>query len=66
MKNRTPRCNRCGSHLDFFDQQENFHITSDLGYGTIYDGQSLDLHLCCHCMEELISSCVISPVSGGV
>lgn len=56
-------CNKCGKELDTFDIQENFSIVRSLGYGTQYDGEDLNIRLCCKCMETLIKQCVISPVS---
>lgn len=55
-------CNKCGQEMDFWDLQENFSIHTQFGYGTRYDGSKLNLNLCCGCMEQLIKSCVISPV----
>lgn len=55
-------CNKCGKQLDFWDRQENFSINTRLGYGTKYDGDDLELDLCCDCMEKLIDECVISPI----
>lgn len=56
-------CNKCGKALDIFDKQEDFTIEKELGYGTIHDGSSLRLHLCCECMDKLISECKISPIT---
>ena len=58
-------CNKCGKTLDLFDIQEDFTIERDLGYGTIYDGSILRLHLCCDCMDKLISECKVTPVTDG-
>ena len=55
-------CNVCGKTLDMWDKQEDFSIQRSLGYGTVHDGEELDIHLCCDCMDKLISSCKISPV----
>lgn len=55
-------CNRCGKRFDIWDTQENFSINTQLGYGTKYDGDSLELYLCCDCMEKLIDECAISPI----
>lgn len=33
-----------------------------LGYGTKNDGDILDLHLCCQCMDKLVDECDISPI----
>lgn len=55
-------CNKCGKELDLWDMKEDFAIKRDLGYGTKYDGDKLDIHLCCDCMEKLIDGCNISPI----
>ena len=55
-------CNKCGKEFDIWDKQESFNIYRRLGYGTIYDGDDLELDLCCKCMEELIAGCKISPI----
>lgn len=56
------RCNKCGKEMDIWDRQENFYIRGICGYGTKYDGSEIQLNLCCDCMEELIDTCVVSPV----
>lgn len=55
-------CNKCGKEMDFWDRQEEFSINTKCGYGTKYDGSTIELELCCDCMEELVDSCKISPV----
>lgn len=55
-------CNKCGKEFDEWDTQEEFRIYSHLGYGTKYDGDKLELDLCCDCMTDLIDSCKISPI----
>lgn len=55
-------CNKCGKDFDIWDASEYFHIHQKLGFGTKFDGAKLKLHLCCSCMEEIIDSCIISPV----
>ena len=47
-------CNKCG--------KKNFSVYRRLGYGTKYDGDDLELDLCCDCMEKLIDECIISPI----
>lgn len=59
------KCNMCGRDLDAFDVHQDFSLYKrELGYGTVHDGQSLRLRMCCNCMDKLIDSCVISPVEG--
>lgn len=55
-------CNLCGKKLDTWDKQEEFAIYRLLGYGTRYDGEFLELDLCCECMDKLIEMCAISPI----
>lgn len=55
-------CNVCGRELDAWDEQEDFTIHKHLGYGTKYDGEILNLHICCNCMDSLINSCKLSPI----
>lgn len=55
-------CNVCGRDLDEVDVQEDYGIHKVMGYGTKFDGDTLDLHLCCNCMENLIDSCAVSPI----
>lgn len=55
-------CNMCGKKFDMWDEQEDFSIRRRLGYGTAYDGDELDLDLCCGCMEKIIDECIISPI----
>ena len=55
-------CNMCGKELDMWDEQEDFSIYRACGYGTKFDGYSIQLDLCCDCMEKLVDSCLVSPV----
>lgn len=56
-------CNLCGRELDFFDQQENFTIHKKIGYGSVYDGTTANLKLCCACFDRIVSMCTISPIT---
>lgn len=55
-------CNICGHKFNFWDSQESFNIKVQAGYGTKYDGDYIDLNLCCNCMDNLIEACAISPI----
>ena len=57
-----PVCNICGKPLDIFDESEGFAICKHLGYGTAYDGDDLDFHTCCACMDKIIKMCKVSPI----
>ena len=56
------RCSLCGKEFDLFDKNEDYSIVKKLGYGTKYDGDQIQLRLCCDCMEQLIDRCVVSPI----
>lgn len=56
------KCNICGEEFDIWDSQENFHIHQDCGFGTKFDGDRVELNICCVCMEKLVEHCNISPV----
>ena len=57
-------CNKCGKKMTMEDKDEGFSIRGGLGYGMDeYDGEYLELDLCCDCMMQLIKECVISPVA---
>lgn len=57
-------CNKCGKKFDMWDESEGYGFHRKLGYGTIYDGMTLKLNLCCSCMESLIAACSVSPFEG--
>ena len=55
-------CNKCGRKLDDWDMMADFSISRVMPYGSKYDGDFVDVHLCCDCMDELVDDCKISPV----
>ena len=56
-------CNYCGKELDLFDLQEDFSIhRQHIGYGSIHDGDNVDLQLCCDCFDKLVSECNVSQL----
>lgn len=61
-KARPKRCSFCGYPLSIIDLNQNFTMHRRLGYGTKYDGDALELRLCCTCMEAIIDACAVSPV----
>lgn len=58
----TKKCTMCGNELDEFDTELNFSIHKKIGYGSIHDGDKLDLDLCCECFDKLMS--VLRPMCG--
>lgn len=67
MKETAVICNKCGKVIDKMDLECNgFSISHILGYGSIYDGDTLEFDLCSSCQNEfityLIETCKISPI----
>ena len=62
---RNIHCSMCGKKFDMWDASENFHIHKNMGFGTKYDGERIEINLCCACMEKLIVACTLSPVVKG-
>lgn len=56
-------CNICGSKMDFWDVQEDFTIHTTAGYGSKYDEEEIEIHICCDCMDKIIEKCAISPIA---
>lgn len=57
-------CNLCGKELDIFDIQEDFSIKKhNIGYGSVHDGDAVDIRLCCGCFDRLVKQCTIDPIT---
>lgn len=56
----------CGKQFDIWDEQENFGIHHLVGYGSKYDGERIEMDLCCDCFDKIIDTlipmCVHSPI----
>jgi len=55
-------CNCCGRELDFLDEQQEFSIHKRVGYGSVYDGLTVNLRFCCECFDKLVQACKVSPI----
>lgn len=59
-------CNVCEKQFDMNDECLSFGIHRKIGYGSKYDGDDMDLDLCCDCadkfIDEMIKKCKISPI----
>ena len=47
-------CNRCGKEFDVYDEESGLVHTDTLGYGSKFDGDEIDLALCCDCLDEIL------------
>lgn len=55
-------CNKCGKRLDPWDSISCIHFERDLGYGSQYDGCSVEIDLCNSCFDAFINECAVSPL----
>ena len=66
MKQYKVFCNVCGKELEMHDRVQNFGMHERFGYGSKFDGDSIDLDICCDCfeklMDKLIPICKINPI----
>ena len=60
-------CNVCGKEFDMWDEQEELGLHTRFGYGTTFDGDRIDLDICCDCfdklMDKFIPMCKINPIT---
>lgn len=60
------KCNVCGKEFDMWDKQENFGLHYHVGYGSVHDGEVIELDLCCDCfdkvLEIILPMCQINPI----
>jgi hypothetical protein len=60
-------CNVCGKPIDqICEDQAVVSIHNRIGYGSKYDGDEIDLDICCDCFDKLIDDftekCAINPI----
>lgn len=47
-------CDMCGKEFDMWDKQESRCFYDQFGYGSKYDGDNINLDLCCNCFDKVI------------
>lgn len=53
------KCDLCGRDFDDLDEQENFGFHyNHIGYGSHYDGCSINIDFCCDCFDRLMQNYV--------
>lgn len=59
-------CNVCGRDFDHLDERQGANFTHLVGYGSKYDGATVELDVCCECLDNildmLVSGCKINPI----
>lgn len=59
----TRYCNLCGKVLDMCDEHCDFVISKEfIGYGSKYDGDAVELRLCCECFDAIVDACHLNPI----
>lgn len=53
-------CNMCGKEFDMCDEQEGRGVHDQFGYGSKFDGDCIDLDLCCECFDKVVE--LIRPI----
>ena len=51
-------CNFCGKEFDEWDNQEGFGFTHRVGFGSKFDGQVIEVDLCCDCFDKMMEEYV--------
>ena len=54
-------CNLCGKEMDYVNLNNGLKISRTMGYGSAYDGDHIDIDICCECFDKIIEACVIDP-----
>ena len=52
-------CNLCGKDFDEWDEQEEFGMHYHAGYGSKFDGDTINCDLCCACFDELMETYIL-------
>ena len=52
-------CNLCGKEFDEWDIQEDLGLHYTAGYGSKFDGDTIDCDLCCSCFDKLLNEYLI-------
>lgn len=59
-------CNICGKEFDEWDSLNGFSVDVYPGYGSKYDGDNVQMDICCACFDKMVDvlteKCVYNPV----
>ena len=47
-------CTMCGKKFDVWDEQQNFVVDREIGYGSKYDYHHIQMNLCCDCFDRVV------------
>lgn len=48
------KCDLCGKFLNEHDELESFGLHCEVGYGSKYDGCSINIDICCECFDKMM------------
>ena len=50
---KAKRCTMCGKRFALHDKFADLCFEKQIGYGSVYDSERLQLNLCCECFDRL-------------
>ena len=45
-------CTMCGRRFQLNDKYADLHFEKQIGYGSIHDGETFKIDLCCECFDK--------------
>ncbi len=49
------KCDLYGKEYNEWDNQARFGLHYDVGYGSKYDGERINIDMCCDCFDKLMT-----------
>lgn len=46
------RCTMCDRRFQLYDKYANLHFEKIIGYGSVHDGETFKINLCCECFDK--------------
>ena len=56
-------CTMCGKTFDIWDENADFQVDYEIGYGSKYDCNHLHMDLCCECFDKMVEFLVTNSVA---
>lgn len=47
------KCTICGKQFGLYDKYADLCFEKKIGYGSVHDGKTLQINLCCECFDKL-------------
>lgn len=55
-------CTMCGKEFDIWDENADFTLDHEIGYGSEHDRHHLHMNLCCDCFDKVVNFLVENSV----